>query len=342
MSFRGRRVPLSTQFEQAAALGRAQARQSETPWAGRLRRTSITTPALAPPSTVADRRPRGRASAQRSEGAGKHEKEAKAEEQTARGKKDVGTKRKQAEKNPVRKSKRISVTPEAEDKSPAKLERTGGRRHGWKSAKTRRAAAEGGSEEDEYLSELEPELPDMAELEELGPYAEAEEVAGGEVEKHDKEAGARARRGSNTAERYGQKRDMSPKTPDAAKAAQQGEQGKGDGDKAVEGDTDVPRGSRKEDAVTESPGTVVKHPVGAGYEAAAGVTSPASIKALKATFELGVRAELEARREETARKIEADRERMKAHEVGDVLLRSWYLRKSRTRARAKMDTEQCL
>ncbi|GAQ80727.1 hypothetical protein KFL_000610050 [Klebsormidium nitens] len=323
MSLRGRHIPLSTQFEQAAALGRAQARQSETPWAGRLRRTSISAPALAPPTTVAERRPRGRASAQRSEAAVKDEKEPQGEKQTARGRKDVGRKRKQAEEKAVRRSKKSAVTPEAEDKgrTTVTLEGTGGRRHGWKSAKTRRAAAEGGSEEDEYLSEIEPELPDMAE-EELGPYAEAEEAAGGEVEKHDKEAGGRARRGSNTAERYGQKRDMSPKTPDASKV---GEQVQGDGDKAAEGDTEVPRGSRKEDALMVSPGTVVKHPVGtkgaagspvgAGYEAAAGVTSPASIKALKATFELGVRAELEARREETARKIEGDRERMKEHEV---------------------------
>jgi hypothetical protein len=45
------------------------------------------------------------------------------------------------------------------------------------------------------------------------------------------------------------------------------------------------------------------------------MVSPNSLRALKATFEMGVQAELQARRAETARQIEEDKERMMEHEV---------------------------
>jgi hypothetical protein len=175
----------------------------------------------------------------------------------------------------------------------------------------------------EIAQDLDDGLPDMAEGE-LGPYAVVEEAQNGGWDGQGEKAkeGGNKRRSSNTAVRYGQKPEMSPKTPGSSRGGQQTDNLKDNGEKGKES-------GHKEDLGVRSPETVVKQPVGSrsivespggkGADAAAAMVSPSSLKALKATFEMGVQAELQARRAETARQIEEDKERMMAHEVNSRL-----------------------
>jgi hypothetical protein len=349
---RARRVTLSTEFEQAAELGRSQAYRSESPWEGRLRFTTAGQ-AQGPTQKAAARRKRswspvtrslrpkveGRKTEIKEEGRDRW-KPRQVEERQARIKRGTAkadTKRRER-RVPHRREQAAGLRPEVALVQCTKQSLTAGtsRVETQTRVTARRASSFVEIEEEVDIEEeveiaqeprglegLDDEIPDMAEGE-LGPYAVVEEAQNGGWDGQGEKAkeDGNKRRSSNTAVRYGQKPEMSPKTPGSSRGGQQTDNLKDNGEKGKES-------GHKEDVGVRSPETVVKQPVGSrsivespggkGADAAAAITSPSSLKALKATFEMGVQAELQARRAETARQIEEDKERMMAHEVNSRL-----------------------